>query len=390
MKILFTRFPLESRFGGAEVQTISLMKGLREKGHEVSFLGSCPTLLAELPKHGISVQKLDIGNPPVTKFGAVSFFWRQFGMKKKLIDVVDSWVRRTKSCSACENDDNAQSTSSTCGPKNNQNNAAIFMLSLTEKLLLTDYAVQKGIKVFWVEHDKVDRWLTVNPWLPHLLRLSRQATTITVSDLSREIYKKLGWSSEHVISIPDGIDVKKFVQKEKKIYPNDVFRCGCIARLTRDKGVDVLLGAMASFSDIHLTIIGKGPEEKTLRAYTKEHHLDSRVRFASDVPLNELYKDLDVLILPSREHDPFGMVVAEAMACGIPTICTTQCGISAHLQPGESLIARADDAEALRDALETVQEQEVWDVLAENGPRIALERFSSDAMVNTYAALLEK
>jgi glycosyltransferase involved in cell wall biosynthesis len=359
MHIIFTRFPLESRFGGAEVQTISLMKGLREKGHEVSFLGSCPTLLVELPKHGIAVQKLDIGNPPVTKFGAISFFWRRFGMKRKLIRAVSSF------------------------------DGTIFMLSLTEKLLLTDYAVQKNIKVFWVEHDKVDRWLTVNPWLPHLLRLSRQVTTITVSDLSREIYRKLGWSSEHVISIPDGIDVKKFVQKEKKTYPDDVFRCGCIARLTRDKGVDVLLKAIASFSDIHLTIIGEGPEEKTLRAYTQEHHLDSRVTFTSDVPLDELYKDLDVLILPSREHDPFGMVVAEAMAHGIPTICTTQCGIAGYLQPGEALTVRANDAEALRDALTTVQEQEIWEALAENGPRIATERFSSYAMVDTYVALLQ-
>src|SRR3989344_7616499 len=91
MRILFTRFPLESHFGGAEVQTLSLMKGLMEKGHEVSFLGSCATLLRAVSDQrlAISTKRVHIGPPPVTKWHSISFLWRMRRMKRKLIASVD-------------------------------------------------------------------------------------------------------------------------------------------------------------------------------------------------------------------------------------------------------------------------------------------------------------
>src|SRR5262245_15941040 len=73
MHILFTRFPLESRMGGAEVQTLVLMKGLRDRGHDVMFLGSCHVLLEETGKLRIENKKLKIGPPPVTKWHVVNF-----------------------------------------------------------------------------------------------------------------------------------------------------------------------------------------------------------------------------------------------------------------------------------------------------------------------------
>jgi len=109
MKILFTRFPLESAYGGAEVQVLSLMEGLIKQDHKVRFFGSCPILLRECKRRKIPVTQLTIGPPPVTKWGAVSFLWRQKGMKKLLEQAVDHLPKAD----------------------------AVIMLSLTEKLLLT-------------------------------------------------------------------------------------------------------------------------------------------------------------------------------------------------------------------------------------------------------------
>ena len=64
MKILFTRFPLESAYGGAEVQTLSLMKGLRDRGHAIAFAGSCKTLLRLCREEGFPVIELRIGPRP--------------------------------------------------------------------------------------------------------------------------------------------------------------------------------------------------------------------------------------------------------------------------------------------------------------------------------------
>lgn len=374
MGLLFTRFPFESHFGGAEVQTLSLMQGLKERGHEVMFLGSCPTLLAECKQQAIGYWQLAIGNPPVTRWNAISFAWRQCSMRTRLTEAVQ---KLTANC---------------------QMPTAVFMLSLTEKLLLTDWAVSKGIKVCWVEHDRIGRWLTHNPWLPKLRTLSGLATTIVVSDLSRDLYLKLGWKPENIVSIPNGIDVEKFAPCD--VLPlsvskgqHDVFNVGCIARLTRDKGIDLLIEAVANLPNVTLTIVGSGREEKNIRTLANQvnRQTSKRVHMLSATDPATFYRTIDCLVLPSREHDPFGLVIAEAMAAGVPTIVTDTCGIAAHLRPDDALIVPAGDARALRNAIETlIRRPQLARAFAQHGPQIARERFSRSTMIDAYAALLEK
>ena len=181
MHILFTRFPLCFAYGGAEKQTELLWKGLLARGHKVSFVGSCPVLLTKAKELGIGCVELEIGDPPVTKWGAISFWWRRKTMQQKLVETVASLVSA-------------------------QDDTCICMVSLSEKLLLTPWATQHGVKSVWIEHDSVGRWLRSNPWLPQLKRLSRQATTVTVSDLSRDLYVQMGWRESDVVAIANGVE----------------------------------------------------------------------------------------------------------------------------------------------------------------------------------------
>ena len=388
MNILFTRFPLESHFGGAEVQTLNLMKGLREGGHEVSFLGSCPVLFEESTKSQIPSTKLEIGDPPVTKWGAIRFLWKQRGMRKKLIEMITR-------CHA----EHGRSMTQGASPFDwAQGDTAIFMLSLSEKLLLTEWAVAQGIKVFWLEHDRIGRWLTANPWLPKLRKLSRLVTTVVVSDLSRDLYLKLGWDPKKTTAIPNGIDTTRFTPRPSPSPNPSPFRVGCIARLTEDKGIDLLIEAVRDLPNVTLTIVGKGKEENAIRKRMDDvnqqtskpanQQTSPRVRLLSSIDPVQFYKKIDCLVLPSREHDPFGLVIAEAMAAGVPTILTDACGIARHLHPEDALIVPAGDAQVLRRALEEVQRKECWERLAERGPRIAQEKFSLERMVHAYADLL--
>lgn len=402
MKMLFTRFPLESSYGGAEVQTLTLMKGLREKGHEILFLSSCPVLLERTKELGIKNQELRIGSPPVTKWGAVSFLWRKRRMRRKLVEAMCHGEVR----GACPPLEAHPSTSSRFAPRDDTQRASnhdtiIFMLSLSEKLLLTDWAVKHGIKVFWIEHDRVGRWLTMNPWLPKLRKLSTLATTIVVSDLSRDLYRKLGWNPQKVISIPNGIDIERFANAQPKTYnltPN-IFRIGCIARLTRDKGVDLLIEAISDLPNIALTIVGTGKEEENIHTLINRANqpfealngkTSKRINLLPTVDPKNFYHSIDALVLPSREHDPFGLVAAEAMASGVPVIVTDACGIAPCLTNDEdALIVPAGNTLALRNAIKTLQEfSQLRKKLAERGPIIARERFSSERMVREYEKLL--
>ncbi len=359
MKILFTRFPLESAFGGAEVQTLSLMDGLRARGHDISFLGSCPTLLAETRKQNIPATSLDIGHPPVTKGAVMTFLWRKKLMKQKLIDALANFSDVDVVC----------------------------MLSISEKLLVTDWLTDTKKKVFWIEHDRIGPWLEQNPWLPSLRRQSVHATTVCVSELSRKLYIDLGWNPVKTVAIANGIDPNRFGKtRDQKPETGSMVRLGCVARLSPEKGVDVLIDAVSTMSGVHLTIIGKGPEEEKIRSMITAQELDDHVEIRADeVDLGTFYTSLDALILPSREHDPFGLVAAEAMACGTAVVVTDACGIAEYLADGtDAIVVQAGDPEALQAGIEQLRDADLRAQLSKQGCATALEKFSLEKMVDAY------
>lgn len=366
MRILFTRFPLESTLGGAEIQTLSLMEGLIERGHAVAFAGSCPVLLAECRKRNIPVAEVQIGPPPVTKWAAISFAWRKQGIKQKLRGLLNSFGKLD----------------------------VIVMLSLSEKLLLTDVAHDAGKKVIWIEHDRVGRWLTHNPWLPLLLRQSTKTVTLTVSELSKKLYEGMGWSKKNIVAIPNGVELRgrtasSYEKSPKLAARSSQLRLGCIARLSHEKGVDVLIEAMADTSDsTTLEIIGTGREEKTLKALTHRLHLDDRVTCTPhETDIGSAFARWDALILPSRDNDPFGMVAAEAMLAGLPVIVTDQCGIADYLEDGkDALIVKANSVSALTHAIKRVGERS--QEIGENGRKTAEKKFTVERMVEEYEKVM--
>ena len=269
MHILFTRFPLKSAYGGAEVQTLSLVEGLRKRGHDIAFLGSCPVLLDWMPELHLKKYELHIGSPPVTMWGAVSFLWRQFFMKHKLIQTIkksdiNHFLPTVAPPLACHGELN-ESIHARGGVKTGQP-TAILMLSLSEKILLTPWAVKRGMNVLWIEHDRIGHWLTKNPWLSRLRKMSTLVTTICVSNLSKKMYIDLGWDPKRVIAIPNGIDERRLNsdQSDTMTLPRDVFHIGCIARLTPDKGIDLLIEAVSHIPHVHLTIVGRGSDAHSL------------------------------------------------------------------------------------------------------------------------------
>ncbi len=364
MKILFTRFPLESALkGGAELQTLSLMKGLIERGHEVAFAGSCQALLALCREHGIATTEWDIGPPPVTKWHSISFFWRKRHMQHSLQELIDTAFQDGKI-------------------------DAVIMLSMTGKLLLTDIAAKAGAKVFWIEHDRVGNWLRKNPWLPMLVRQSRKATTIVVSELSHRIYRELGWHEKDIVTIPNGVDTERLKLSTPLNPPphTSTMRIGCISRLSPEKGVDLLIEAIAPLAYVHLEIVGTGREDLKLKAMVAASNISDMVTFTNhEESVAAVYNRIDVLVLPSRDHDPFGLVAAEAMMLGVPVIVTNQCGIASYLTHGkDGIVVEANSVSALQKAIQWMQTPANRSALSEAGKRTAEKTFTLQRMIDAY------
>jgi glycosyltransferase involved in cell wall biosynthesis len=117
------------------------------------------------------------------------------------------------------------------------------------------------------------------------------------------------------------------------------------------KGVDLLIQAFQKVADENdvLALVGSGPEEKHLKDLAQG---DRRILFpgyCEGAVKTSWYAAADLFVLPTR-HDPWGLVVNEAMAFGTPIVVTDAAGC-AELVQGNGLIVPASNVELLADAL---------------------------------------
>ena len=116
----------------------------------------------------------------------------------------------------------------------------------------------------------------------------------------------------------------------------------CVAAVTRDKGHDVMVDALAMLTDLpwRCTCVGSTERDAAfaalLRDRSEELGIDDRLTFTgalTGAALEQAYTAADVLVLPSRA-ETYGMVVTEAFAHGLPVIATDAGGIPEALGDG--------------------------------------------------------
>lgn len=127
-----------------------------------------------------------------------------------------------------------------------------------------------------------------------------------------------------------------------------------VGYLTERKGVGDLIDAFAMVAgkDDRLLVLGSGPAAESLEMRAAN---DPRILFPGyvDTQLRSDYLHAaDLLVLPTL-HDPWGLVVNEAMACGLPVIVSDAAGAS-ELIDGNGVVVPAGEPAALARALETL------------------------------------
>jgi UDP-glucose:(heptosyl)LPS alpha-1,3-glucosyltransferase len=123
-----------------------------------------------------------------------------------------------------------------------------------------------------------------------------------------------------------------------------------IANNHEKKGLPALQRALVQHSAAHLLVIGNPASIPASRRLAEELGIAERVHFAGVLAdPAPAYGAADLLVHPTLE-DTFGMVVAEAMACGLPVIVSAApwCGISASLRDGEDALLLPDPRDSDR------------------------------------------
>lgn len=133
-----------------------------------------------------------------------------------------------------------------------------------------------------------------------------------------------------------------------------------LGRLVSDKGADLLINALADLREAGvepmLTVVGSGPEEAALRALVEKHALVEQVSFIGSKQGGDLATILrahQVLVVPSRWAEPFGLVALEGIACGCVVVGSEGGGLKEAIGPC-GLTFRNGSVASLTGALRTV------------------------------------
>lgn len=167
------------------------------------------------------------------------------------------------------------------------------------------------------------------------------------------------WPSNQIETLYNRIDVaavqSQFLSREAAReflgLPADSWVVGNVGRLHHDKDQATLLrGFKKALPNlpVHslLVIMGKGPLEKDLKQLALDLGISESVIFTGNVPDGKKYfKAFDVFALTS-DHEPFGMVLLEAMAAGLPLICSN-CGGGAEVVQDVGMLFPLGDEDTL-------------------------------------------
>lgn len=180
------------------------------------------------------------------------------------------------------------------------------------------------------------------------LELELADAVLVTSPLARDTYIAAGVPSSKIHVVTLGVDLDLFLPDDR--VTADGFTFAFAGSFIGRKGIDLLLEAFRRTRDrsstARLRLFGSGANERALVA--EGVSLEGRLSHAD---LARELRTADCFVLPSR-IDSYGLVVAEALASGVPVIVSDAVGAKELIRPGANgWIVPAGDAEALADRM---------------------------------------
>jgi glycosyltransferase involved in cell wall biosynthesis len=175
---------------------------------------------------------------------------------------------------------------------------------------------------------------------------------------------------EDVCVIPNGVDTRNFSMaarlarraesRRRRGFSEEDFVLLLIGNDWHNKGVPCILEAMAALRALPIRSLMAGNDDaEPFRARAEELGVEDRCRWeVSSADVLDFYAAADVYVSPSRE-DSFGLPVAEAMACGLPTITSVCAGVADYIDDGVDGVVLRDprDTQTLAELIERLQTQ---------------------------------
>ena len=220
-----------------------------------------------------------------------------------------------------------------------------------------------NLPVIGVHHAFGDYQRRTRKLFAHLFR--KRLSLLGVSDAVRDDMRQClpKWPTGRIRTLYNRIDTESLQAsllsvgqaREALGLASDAWIVGNVGRLHPDKDQATLLRGFAQAlpslpKPAQLVVMGKGRLEQDLKELASELGIGAHVYFAGQVADARLYfRAFDVFAL-SSDHEPFGMVLLEAMAAGVPLLATA-CGGAREVVEGVGILFPLGDAAHLAQGL---------------------------------------
>ncbi len=219
----------------------------------------------------------------------------------------------------------------------------------TERRVLTEECAQFGFSEFgnW-QYD----------WLVQRMRaeFSEANHVVCCSELARHTMIQHGVAADKIAVHKLGVNLNDFSRKPARARSQAPMRLLFVGAMTPLKGLHYLLEAFSRLGgDIELWLVGVLPTDPVLKKMLADcSQKTNRVKVigpVAQVDLNALYHQCDLFVLPSLS-DGWGMVVSQALACGLPAIVSDMTGAKELIRSGENgYIVKSRDVDDLAEKI---------------------------------------
>lgn len=224
-------------------------------------------------------------------------------------------------------------------------------------------SIKLGIPYLITEHQGVIAGMLAEPNLRKMLipAYNQARRVIAVSETTAQSLIESGVSQGKVTVIPNGINPDLFRHHEPS---GSIRRLLFVGNLVEDKGVQILLEALALINDpdLCLSIVGDGAFRTELERLTSTFGIADKVSFLGELApdkLVNLYHEHDALVHPSF-IESFGIVVVEAMACGLPVLATRNGGSEHIVTDKTGILVEPRDVNAMAEGIRQLRLRS-WD-----------------------------
>ncbi len=217
----------------------------------------------------------------------------------------------------------------------------------------------------------------------------------------RGLIERDGLDAARVAAFPIGLDVGHFspgpADHDLRLelgLPSGQLLVGLISYLRTYKGHEYFIEAgkhlAAKRDDVTFIIVGEGPEEAPIRACIEQLGMSTRMRmlgFRED--LLNVFRSLDLFVIPSVEGDTIPQVLMQALAMGLPVVSTTVGSIPDVVIEGETgFVVPPRDAGALADRMARMLDDKALRArMGANGRALVERSYSIEKMLDRMEAV---